>query len=419
MNPQRGMDLTALSIAGVQTGFGAFVAAYLAVSGWTQGAIGAVLTVQTVASMVFQLPGGLLVDRVTARRALLAAGLAALAAAALLMAAFPNPVIVATALVLQSLGAALMTPAIVALSLRLAGAGGLGERLGRNARFAAIGSGAAAAIMGLVASVMSQRAVFLLAALLVLPALVGVHNLVDGVAKPAGRGVKAVLGRIRPRLRRGESVKETPIPVRALLRDGRLWLFAGCVVLFHASSAAVLVVAAADVTRRAGHSSGLFIAAFIIVPQIVVAAVSPAIGRAAQFMGRRRVLILGYASLPLRAIGFALLASPALLVPVQLLEGVSAAIYGVMLPLVAADLTVGTGRTNVYLGALGLCAATGAALSTLLPGTVAGIWDKNAAFWMLAALGLCATALVTWAMPETRPAENTPTTRQKQLSPGV
>jgi MFS family permease len=179
-------------------------------------------------------------------------------------------------------------------------------------------------------------------------------------------------------------------------------VFAACAVLFHASSAAVLVVAAADITRRTGNAGGLFVAAFIIVPQLVVAVLSPAIGRTAQRLGRHRILLLGYASLPLRAAAFALVSSPSLLVPIQLLEGAAAATYGVLLPLVAADLTAGTGRTNLYLGALGLCGASGAALSTLIAGGVAGMWDKSAAFWVLGALGVVAVALVALAMPETR-----------------
>jgi MFS family permease len=398
------------------------VAAYLATCGWTQGYIGAVLTVQTVASMLFQLPAGMLVDRVSARRGVLAGGIAILAASALLMAMFPRPAMVATALVLQSLGGAVLTPTIVALSLGLAGSARLGERLGRNARFGAIGSGAGAAAMGVAASLLSERAVFFLAALLALPALYGSLHLAARpaeagpvTARNAAKAVKATLGRLRPGSPQGSPqgsplggprrARIRPIPLRQLVRDRRLWVFAACAVLFHASSAAVLVVAAADITRRTGNAGGLFVAAFILVPQLVVAVLSPAIGRTAQRLGRHWILLLGYASLPLRAAAFALVSSPSLLVPIQLLEGAAAAIYGVLLPLVAADLTAGTGRTNLYLGALGLCGASGAALSTLIAGGVAGMWDKSAAFWVLGALGVAAVALVALAMPETRRAE--------------
>ena len=90
MKPGRAMDLTTLATAGVQTGFDAFVAAYLAISGWTPGSIGLVLTMQTIASMVFQSPAGMLVDRVAARRGVLGAGIAVLAALVLVKLAMPE-----------------------------------------------------------------------------------------------------------------------------------------------------------------------------------------------------------------------------------------------------------------------------------------------------------------------------------------
>lgn len=414
MKPGHAMDLTTLAVAGVQTGFGAFVAAYLTISGWTPGSVGLVLTVQTIASMVFQLPAGMLVDRVAARRGVLGAGIAVLAGSAVLMAVFPTRAGVTAALVLQGLGGAVLTPSIVALSLNLAGPAGLGERLGRNARFGAIGSGAAAALMGVVASLLTEQAVFVLAAMLTVPALFGLYHLSNrprapiptSAAEAARRGaakLRATLERMRSRHLRPPRVR--PIPIRVLIADRRLWVFAGCVVLFHASSAAVLVVAAAEVALQQGNAGGLLIAAFIIVPQLLVAVLSPAVGRLAQRFGRHRMLLVGYATLPLRAAAFALVSSPVLLVPIQLLEGVAAAVVGVLLPLVAADLTAGTGRTNLYLGALGLSAALGAALSTLIAGTVAGMWDKSAAFWVLGGLGLAALMLVELAMPETRRTE--------------
>ena len=54
----------------------------------------------------------------------------------------------------------MLGPAIAAISLGLAGHAGLGERIGRNARFASIGSGVAAAAMGACGYLLSNQAVF-------------------------------------------------------------------------------------------------------------------------------------------------------------------------------------------------------------------------------------------------------------------
>jgi MFS family permease len=117
---------------------------------------------------------------------------------------------------------------------------------------------------------------------------------------------------------------------------------------------------------------------------------------------------LGFASLPLRAVLFAATQLPAAVVLVQPLEGLGAAVFGVMLPLVAADLTRGTGRYNLCLGLFGFMGALGAAASTTLAGVMADALSPEASFLALSAVGLLAFALVGTAMPETyanRPAE--------------
>jgi MFS family permease len=87
---------------------------------------------------------------------------------------------------------------------------------------------------------------------------------------------------------------------------------------------------------------------------------------------------------------------------VQVLEGLGGATFGVMLPLVAADLT---GRRPTYttcLSLLGLAAGAGTAVSTALAGWTADRFGRSAAYWALAAAGIVAVALVALAMPETR-----------------
>ncbi|MCC6716716.1 MAG: MFS transporter [Acetobacteraceae bacterium] len=388
---QLGLDLLNGFIAALQTAFGAFVPAYLSGQGWTQAQIGFVLTAETIASMLSQVPGGAYVDITRHRRLVLGLSVAGAALSALLIAALPYHLPVLLALLLHAVAGSIMSPAIAAVTVAMVGRRELGERLGRNVRYASIGSGAAAALMGLAASVLSERAVFVLAVLLAVPALWALWSL-----HPR-----------RQRRRHGGAVAPTDATepqgsVKALLADRRMQVFCACVTLFHFSSAALLAVAAAEVTRRAGLRAGLLIASFVIVPQVLVALASPLAGRMAERIGRRPILVLGFASLPLRAALFAMIDDPFLLVPVQLLEGVASAVYGVMLPLVAADLTRENGRYTLSLGVFGLAGALGAALSTAVAGVIATAWGVKAAFWTLAAAGMVAVLLVLIAMPETR-----------------
>ena len=100
---------------------------------------------------------------------------------------------------------------------------------------------------------------------------------------------------------------------------------------------------------------------------------------------------------------FALVSSPYLIVAVQVLDGVCAAVLGVVLPLVVADLTRGTGRFNLGLGIVGSAVGIGAALSTTLAGYVMDHFGSSLAFWSLAAVAVGGLGLVWLLLPETRP----------------
>ena len=153
---------------------------------------------------------------------------------------------------------------------------------------------------------------------------------------------------------------------------------------------------------RAGDFANLIIALCIIVPQGVVALTSPWIGRGAAVAGRRKMLLLGWMALPARALLLAVLPGAWPLVGCQTISGISAAVFGVMFPLIAADLTRGTSHFNLCMGALGLAMCLGAGLSTLLAGWIADDMGLRAAFSVLAAVGVAGTLVVWLGMPETR-----------------
>ena len=140
-----------------------------------------------------------------------------------------------------------------------------------------------------------------------------------------------------------------------------------------------------------------------MVPQLIVAAFAPSIGRGADRWGRRPFLVLCFAALALRGVLFALVTSPYLIVAVQVLDGVSAAVLGVTLPLVVADITRGSGRFNLGLGIVGSAVGIGAALSTTIAGYTIDHFGSSVAFYGLAFIALCGVASVWLLLPETRP----------------
>jgi MFS family permease len=126
---------------------------------------------------------------------------------------------------------------------------------------------------------------------------------------------------------------------------------------------------------------------------------------------------------PIRSGLFALTADPALLVLIQLLDGISGATLGVLTTLIIADLTNGTGRFNLAQGLAGTFSGVGASLSTLITGIVTQRFGYSAGLLSATAMGLMAVVIVLAFMPETKPSAlprplDVPTSDQEQLQSG-
>ena len=126
--------------------------------------------------------------------------------------------------------------------------------------------------------------------------------------------------------------------------------------------------------------------------------------------------------MPLRALLFALLPSAINLIGIEILDGIGAAVVGIMIPLIAADLTRQTGYLNLAIASFGLAAALGATISTSLAGWIADMVNPRGAFLALAVIGIAALASLWRIVPETRSAkrlDGTATQRGPEPQNGV
>ena len=88
--------------------------------------------------------------------------------------------------------------------------------------------------------------------------------------------------------------------------------------------------------------------------------------------------------MPIRGILLAFATDPFLIIAIQLFDGLGAAVFGVLFPLIVADVTRDTGHYTTSLGLVGLAVGGGATLSTALAGLVADDLGVGAAFLSLA-----------------------------------
>jgi MFS family permease len=379
-------------LAGMQSAFGPIAAAYLVIQEWTAKDIGFVLGIGGIAGLVSQVPGGELLDAVRAKRLLVAIGVLTVALSVLMFRLWPTFPVVAAAEVLQGITGGILGPGVVAITLGLVGHAKLADRLGQNQRFAAAGGVVVTVTMALFAYADSPWAMLVPVALAI-PVLVALNRIrredidfgrASGAASPRGD---------HPR-RSGRH--------GALLQNRRLLIFAACALLFQVANASMLPLASGMLAHEGKRQAAPLIAALIVVPQLIVALFAPWVGQRAEQRGRKPLLLVGFAALPIRAMLFALTGNPLALIAIQVLDGVTGAVLGVMTPLVIADVTRGTGRFNLAQGLFGTIMGVGASLSPALSGLIVDHFGLTAGFVCLAAEGLAALAAVALFLPETK-----------------
>jgi len=377
----------------MQAAFGPVAPAFLAAQGWTAKDIGFVLSIGSIASLLSQVPSGELLDAIEAKRLLVATAVVTVALSILIFYFWPSFLPVSLAEVLQGMTGGVLGSGVVALTLGLVGHAGLADQLGQNQRFAAAGGVVVTLTMALVSYSESPWAMFVPVTLAV-PVLIALSQIrSDEIDFRRASGAEHT--------QTGASQR---VSHAALLKNRRLLIFAACTVLFQVANASMLPLVTGMLAREGQHKAAPLIAALIIVPQFAVVLLAPWVGKRAEESGRKPLLLVGFAALPIRALLFALTDNPQALIVIQILDGITASVMGVMTPLIIADVTQGTGRFNFAQGVFGTAMGIGASLSPTVSGMIVYKYGPSAGFVTLASEGLLALVIVALFLPETKKA---------------
>jgi MFS family permease len=388
------LDALNFFLADVRDGLGPYLAIYLlAVHHWEPASIGFVMTLAGVTALVTQIPAGALLDKTHRKRAVIVIAALLVTISSVILPFISTFSLVALTQAISALSASVFAPAIAAISLGITGPRAFTQRTGRNETFNHAGNAVAALLAGVFAYFFGPVVVFYLMGAMAIGSVISVsfisadeidHNLARGSIPSPSSDTEHASG------------------LRVLLTNKSLITFAVCCALFHLSNAAMLPLVSQKLAQINLQMATPLTSACIVAAQLVMVPMAMLVGAKADTWGRKPLLLAGFLILPLRGVLYILSDDPYWLVGVQLLDGIGAGIFGALFPIIVKDLTQGTGRFNVSLGALSTVFGLGAALS---PGVAALVLQEagyNAAFLTLAAIAMAAFALLLLAMPETK-----------------
>jgi MFS family permease len=391
---RRPLDWLNFFLADIRGGLGPYVGVFLLTEAhWNQATIGAVLTVSGLIGITLHTPIGALIDATHYKRALIIGGTCALAVSALAIAWAPTLRVVLTADILMAIAGAIFAPTVAAITLGITNQQGLSARLGRNAAFDRAGNIFIAVLAGLIGWGFSQRAVFYLVPLFaVLTSLAVLSIPAHSIDHERARGLDDSTGK---------TDHQKPAGWHVLLERRPLLVLVAANALFHFANAPMLLLLGQKLALAHPGEETALTSACIITAQLVTIPTALLVGWKANIWGRKPLLLVGFAALPIRGALYTISDNAVWLVSVQILDGVAGGTLDALIPLVLADVMRGTGRYNAARGVLGTVQGVAGSLTNGLAGFLVIEAGYSATFLALSTVAAVAWLLLLTAMPET------------------
>ena len=366
---------------------------YLAHEGLSDRMIGIVSTLAALAGLA-QFPIGLWSDRIGWRKPFLVVALASVAASTWLLRGAHGVVWIGFLVVLfaeNGIGRAVVESLAGAEAAALAPKGGIGAALGALRFWKPIGI----VLMALGGSWLAERygvSSILLPLAVIQTLAVGAALLIHEsgeTKKPEVEAHEEIAGESKPVPPDGKSP-----------RDAGLWAFAAAMILYHAANAPGGVYLGLFLKRELHAPERMLAYAFVVSMVAWMVVVRPA-GWLADRWGRKPLLIAGWVIMAVRLALVAVVQTPALAVANQALDGLGNGLFAVLAAAWVTDRLADPRRSGEAQVIVGSCLVLGSAIGPFAAGFLVGPLGYRGLFWALSGVGVVATAIVVFLVPET------------------
>jgi MFS family permease len=388
----RALDWVNLFMADVKDGVGVYLSVFLlTVRNWEPDQIGYVIAVPGLIGILIQPPAGALIDRTKHKRVLLMSASAIIALCCLVIILSEKFYTTFLSQALVGVVQSVYAPCVAAITLGMVGHALLSKRIGRNESFNHVGNMAAAIIAGLLGRFVSYEAIFYFSIFQCVALIAGVlfikeQDIDHELARASAVTEQAATG--------NAGIKE-------LFCDRNILFFTIAMGLFHLANAAMLPLAGQKMGIADKENSSLYLSAAIIIAQGVMAFIASYSGNAAD-NGRKKIMLIAFCLLPVRALLFAFIDNPYILTAIQILDGIGAGIFGVVSIIMIADLSKGTGRFNLLQGCVYSAIGLAASVSSIIGGIVVKAAGYMVGFISLAGIAILGLIFFILMVPETK-----------------
>lgn len=390
-----GLNSLLFFISDVRHGVGPLLSIYLHSDlKWSPAKVGLALASIDFSAVLCQLPAGILADASHSKRALIALACLAIMGGCALIITFPNFASLIFAQFIMGMAIALISPALGAITMGLFGKEHYPWRTTRNEMWNHAGNVFTALSIGLISFLYGHQWIFYIVMLFALASLVSLcfirsHEIKYSAARELAKD--PLTGYPAP-----------PISFEELFKKKAIFIFNFSIIIYYIANAAQIAIVGQMLANHYPKRDALFLATCMLIAEFIMIGTAFTMSFIVNRLGRKPIFLIAFSILPIRAILYTLTDNPALLLSIQILDGIAAGIIGVIGTIINSDLAAGTGHFNFLQGMSALSTSIGASLSNALAGLIATSFGFHTALFALAITAIVGAAFFIFWMPETR-----------------